>query len=465
MFCPKCGAQVTDAYKLCPSCGSVIEVVASVTSENKLNDEIGATTVLTQNNCDYDNCEPTSLDKSEKIVETTSTNDNRVNDVLEKKAKKRKVAFIVLILLFVVIVFATYICLDVFGILDGVSVSGRKSERNDDDDTSETVSEQSGEESANEVSKESSGDVSDENSEIPYSKIHLSKAIEAWSNYSSYGVPCDLTYGVDKSKISHLLTNDQKQSAASVAKCDCASVSKIKEHMKKYFSDELCKGFNDARLISYSGELYCLLGAVGYMSYESDAKELNVLRISNDKISVRTKRYNSAGMVYCESAFDFEYIDGAYKIVMVTDLDSNETEPETKPETKPENKPEQPQPSKDFSDYCGFYEEFYSLNEPGYYFVLESYDATTRKAAFRIDRVGANASYIYTTETIYAYIGNDGVASFDWTDSWGNKGIGTFKLCGNTTKYVELEVIVTEKSDFNRSTLSTGGIKTIYKRP
>ena len=340
---------------------------------------------------------------------------------------------------------------------------------NDDDDdsadnaaSSESSAEQSGEDSGDESGEESFDDASDDNSsfddtaDIPYSTSYLSEAIQVWSNYSEYGVPCELGYGsIERSEIAHLLTNDQKQWVSSVAECiGCNSIEKVKQHLRKYMSNELAEELNEENLISYSEKLYLVMGGVGRMFYETDADEFEITRVSRDEISVSTNQYNSAGDFYCKTVFDFEYIDGAYKIVKVSDLVDNDHSNDHE---------EQIPPRKDFSVYCGDYTEMTIPSEPAYGFRFYSYDNATGMAKFEVWRIGYNYSPYYFTGDIYAYVGDDGTANFAWTDSWSNKGVGSFKLCGESTRYVELVMTVTEQSNDNRSTLSTNGTKIIYK--
>lgn len=116
----------------------------------------------------------------------------------------------------------------------------------------------------------------------------------------------------------------------------------------------------------------------------------------------------------------------------------------------------------DFSKYCGSYFDGNAENGPCYVFDLISVDKNTNVATFDIYYVGPNLSPLYETEIMTAKLDNNGSASFSWTDSWGNEGVGTFTVRAEVTYWIELEMTVTKEADTNRATLATKGIKKLY---
>lgn len=112
----------------------------------------------------------------------------------------------------------------------------------------------------------------------------------------------------------------------------------------------------------------------------------------------------------------------------------------------------------DFSKCCGVYYSDKNENGPCYGFNLISVDKNTNMAEIAIWYVGPNLSPVYETDLIKTKINNDGSASFTWKDSWFNEGTGTFKIKSGAEYSIDLEMIVTKKSDFNRATLATNGV-------
>ena len=75
------------------------------------------------------------------------------------------------------------------------------------------------------------------------------------------------------------------------------------------------------------------------------------------------------------------------------------------------------------------------------------------KIRFQISKAGVNGSPIYNSNIIKAKLKNN-KASFQWKDTWGNSGTGKLKLFNG---YVKLKIKQTYTSQWNRSTLDTGG--------
>lgn len=119
----------------------------------------------------------------------------------------------------------------------------------------------------------------------------------------------------------------------------------------------------------------------------------------------------------------------------------------------------------DTSDYnylCGSYAE--GNEESGPLYIFELIAAADGWATFRISSAGFNFSPYYFTESITAPL-RDGRYDFEWSDSWGNKGNGSFTLHDEETPCVRLKMEITEEAEWNRGTLATNGTKELKLQP
>lgn len=115
----------------------------------------------------------------------------------------------------------------------------------------------------------------------------------------------------------------------------------------------------------------------------------------------------------------------------------------------------------DFKRWCGSYGEGNLINGPCYIFQLEN--VSGGKATFSLHRLGRNCSPYYYTESITAPISAVGTCSFKWSDSWGNRGTGTFTLSNGIQGGVHLSITETDQASGNRSSLDTNGTKFFYR--
>ena len=156
---------------------------------------------------------------------------------------------------------------------------------------------------------------------IVYSESELGDAIKAYENYTNYLVSCDLGADVSSSEVYDLLSDDQKSVFGGLYEAQCCKTkSQAKNHLSKYLDPKIYGSFNSSSLIEHNGKLYIFVGAVGFVSYESNPGQFVVTRTGENKVSVTTNQFSSGGELYCKTRFDFEYKDGRYKIVKVTDL-------------------------------------------------------------------------------------------------------------------------------------------------
>lgn len=118
------------------------------------------------------------------------------------------------------------------------------------------------------------------------------------------------------------------------------------------------------------------------------------------------------------------------------------------------------QPS-DMSRFIGDYAEGDDENGPYYCFTVQSINDSV--ATIFVNFLGYNLSPYYATEPIDVTLDASGAGSFNWTDSWGNSGVGNMILVDDTTPYVMLTMTVTQSADYNRGTLDTNGAKYLYK--
>lgn len=298
------------------------------------------------------------------------------------------------------------------------------------------------------------GGNADETADIEYSLEHLSKAVKVWQNYSNYGIGCELAFAYgDNSAWEHLSVDQQAWASDVQSSVCCNSKTEAEKHIGQYVSVGLYKSLDDGVLFEYDGGLYCVLGAKGFIEFDTELKVSDVVRTAYDKLSVTTEMFASGGELYCLEKFDFEYIDGAYKITAVTDIELDETVASFEQSTVT---------STDFSKFCGEYLEGDADMGPCYSFVLKSVDAKTQKATFSVNYIGRNVSPIYTTDYVTATVDNNGKATFSWEDNWENKGVGEFTLCDGDKLCVKIKMTVTKLAESNRATLGTEGVKTLY---
>ncbi len=310
--------------------------------------------------------------------------------------------------------------------------------------TSSTVTNQ------NDSSAESSS-----NADIEYSLGHLSKAVKVWQNFSNYGLGCELEIASGDNSVWEHLNNDQQAWACDVQGSVCCNLKlDAKNHIERYISVGMYKSLDDELLLEHNGGLYCVIGAKGFIEFDTELKASDVVRTAYNRLNVTTKMYSSGGELYCLEKFDFEYIDGAYKIVAVTDIELDETVTSSEQSTDT---------LADYGEFCGEYIEGNVDMGPCYSFVLKSVDPKTQKATFSVNYIGINVSPIYTTDYVTAIIDGNGKAQFSWEDNWENKGVGEFTLCDDGKLCVKLKMTVTEPAEANRATLGTEGVITLYK--
>lgn len=122
-------------------------------------------------------------------------------------------------------------------------------------------------------------------------------------------------------------------------------------------------------------------------------------------------------------------------------------------------------PKVDYRIFCNDYYHFYGSGEtPAYLFQLLEVNNSTGKAKIEIAYVGRNYSPYYYTDTIYATLDAGGSASFNWTDSWGNRGTGRFSISNGVLPSIFLEMKQTYTAANNRATLATG-VMELYPTP
>ena len=293
-----------------------------------------------------------------------------------------------------------------------------------------------------------------ETKDIEYSLDHLSKAVKVWQNFSNYGIGCELAFAYgDNSAWQHLSVDQQAWASDVQSSVCCNSKTEAESHIEKYVSVGLYKALDDGILLEYDGGLYCVIGAKGFIEFDTELKVSDVVRTAYDKLSVTTEMYASGGDLYCLEKFDFEYIDGAYKITAVTDIELDDAVTSSEQSTVT---------STDFSKFCGEYLEGDADMGPCYSFVLESVDPKTQKATFSVNYIGRNVSPIYTTDSVTATVDDNGKATFSWEDNWENKGVGEFTLCDGDKLCVKIKMTVTKLAESNRATLGTEGVRTLY---
>ncbi len=163
--------------------------------------------------------------------------------------------------------------------------------------------------------------VSESPQNIVYSEPDLAEAISAYENFTNYSVSCGLGADATNSEVYDLLSDDQKSVLGGIYEADCCKTkSQAKSHLEKYLDPKVYGSFNSSSLIEHNGNLYIVTGAVGFVSYNATPGQFVITRTGEGKVSVTTKQYASGGEPYCNTRFDFEYKDGRYKIVKVTDL-------------------------------------------------------------------------------------------------------------------------------------------------
>ncbi len=304
--------------------------------------------------------------------------------------------------------------------------------------------------------------------DIEYSLEKLSEAIVAWQNYSNYGLACELAFAYGDDSVWNFLNDNQKQWACDVQETVCCrSKSEAEQHLKQYLAEDANYALDDEVVLEYDGVFYCVLGAKGAIEVDAELKVSDIKRTAYNKLNVTTEMYGSGGELYCYERFDFEYIDGSYKIVDATDIeldDKNDKQDETdNKDDEPVSSRQPTEPTVDYSKFCGEYIEGDVDMGPCYSFVLKSVDLKTQKATFSVNYIGRNVSPIYSTDYVTATIDGNGKAQFSWEDNWENKGIGEFTLCDDGGLCVKLNMTVTESAESNRATLATDGVRTMYR--
>ena len=109
-------------------------------------------------------------------------------------------------------------------------------------------------------------------------------------------------------------------------------------------------------------------------------------------------------------------------------------------------------------EYITYYGKTASDTAPCYGVNIKSVESGY--ITFDVYNSGKNGSPYYATDEISARLKND-KASFNWKDSWGNKGKGTITI---SKSIVTINMKETKTAKDNRSSLNTNGDLKLYKK-
>lgn len=158
--------------------------------------------------------------------------------------------------------------------------------------------------------------------DIEYSIEALAQAIQACENYRNYGVCCEFSNEIVYGEAWEYMTHEQQEVACDLRPCGCCcTISQASSHVGKYMASNMNHGVDPFVLVEYRGILYCLIGTVVATEFDTNIANAQVTRTAYNKVSVTTGQYDMLDKYFlCNTRFDFEYIDGAYKITGVTEL-------------------------------------------------------------------------------------------------------------------------------------------------
>lgn len=157
--------------------------------------------------------------------------------------------------------------------------------------------------------------------DIPYSMDEIIKAITAYNNYRNFGVCCEIDYdAIVYGEAWEYMTSEQQEVAADLLTCGCCgSIASATSHVGEYLAGSMNRGVDPFVLVEYRGILYCIVGQVQQVSFNSN--DLQVVRTAYNKLSVTAGRYSSLdATLEGYTRIDFEYQNGTYKIIEATDL-------------------------------------------------------------------------------------------------------------------------------------------------
>lgn len=164
-------------------------------------------------------------------------------------------------------------------------------------------------------------DTEAEEQDIPYDLSELQHLIKVYEHYDFYGSVCECGNYTDVPQSAYDQFYSENPDHDLVGAFDlcpitcCHTQEEADEHVHEYMgSDFKANGF-----IEHEGTLYYVVGGKGGMAFGADIDENAITRTDYNKLTVEVMCYDS-GLNPCYTRdFEFEYIDGSYKIVNISD--------------------------------------------------------------------------------------------------------------------------------------------------
>lgn len=285
MFCKRCGSEIQEGTKLCAKCGETVTPAVIPPIAPSLPDSMPQTS------------EKTISNKSKTIPDW---------------AWITGASIIAVIIIFV-------------GIMIAVSRNNSKnavlySQPSSNPDIEATQDPTTDLEQSDQPETESEPVEPVAPADIEYSLEQLSDAISVWANYKNYWVGCDLGANCTDEAVwgklnllpSHVLEMNQSV-------C-CNSREEARQQLDKYLAPDLYADFDAERLVEHQGKLYIPMGTwVRYHTFGLPLNDSQVTRTAYNAILVTTL-HDEMGEKY-NVRFDFEYVNGVYKIMRIIDLE------------------------------------------------------------------------------------------------------------------------------------------------
>ncbi len=158
----------------------------------------------------------------------------------------------------------------------------------------------------------------DDSSSEKFEKIENPEdLIEIYDQYTNMNFCCEYKKA-DVEDIIHALSEEQSGWVSTVVKSKCCKTkNRAIEHIKHYIDESMLENLYEDCFLEYDGELYVLLGAVGYISHDYD--NMRVREGSKKQIFIKTDFFNSGGECLGSDEFAAKKINGTYRIVGVVE--------------------------------------------------------------------------------------------------------------------------------------------------
>lgn len=138
--------------------------------------------------------------------------------------------------------------------------------------------------------------------------------ISKYETYRNMGICCD--YEESYENLTAYMPEQLKPMANGQVKCLCCKTTEdAQKHIYKYLDKSLEVIFSDELSFKYKGSLYFIMGAVGFVEFESD--KLQLISYNNNSIVAKCNMLNSGGVPCGTYEFTLTKKNGSYLITKI----------------------------------------------------------------------------------------------------------------------------------------------------